>query len=271
MTNNIFRVLNEGDLEEILEINKFKVVVVMYSNKNCGPCKKIKPQFVSLAKEHPNSYFVYVDLGDFKITDNKYTKYISGTPQFVFYISNKYAHNILGPNLMELKKVTSELEFQVKKAHEASQHISHEKMLSQNMMETINEEPTLEQNIQPVEQQPMNTQQQPMNTQQNMPNQQQPMNTQQNIPNHQQPMNTQQLMNNQQNIPNQQQPMNTQYIDSRQEKLAKINSIIQNNNIQKMNQISALNQLSYAKQLQEQKEREKQILQNKMMNNHSRA
>jgi len=46
MEQNIFQVIKEDHLDEILSNYMQNLVLVMLSSKTCGPCKIIKPKFV---------------------------------------------------------------------------------------------------------------------------------------------------------------------------------------------------------------------------------
>ena len=85
MEQNIYRVIDESQIDEILEEHKQILVVMMYSSKNCGPCKAFKPKFVNLAVQHRDVLFVYVDKTQFTITKNKYFKDYNLTPTFIYF------------------------------------------------------------------------------------------------------------------------------------------------------------------------------------------
>jgi len=85
MNQNIYRVIDESQIDEILEEHKQDLVVMMYSSKNCGPCKTFKPKFVNLSAQHKDALFVYIDKTQFAITKNKYFKDCNLTPTFMFF------------------------------------------------------------------------------------------------------------------------------------------------------------------------------------------
>lgn len=87
MANNIFQVINENHLSEILENNVKTLTVVMMSSKECPPCKAFKPRFVAFSKEHQDCLFVYIDILNYKNLTNKYTTDLKSTPTFYFYFN----------------------------------------------------------------------------------------------------------------------------------------------------------------------------------------
>ncbi len=88
-TQNIFQVLKESDIDDILANHMKSLVVIMLSSQDCPPCKIIKPKFISLSKEHSDVFFIYVDRTRYHVGSNKYfVKYVY-TPTFVFYFGDK--------------------------------------------------------------------------------------------------------------------------------------------------------------------------------------
>ena len=59
--NNIFQVVNEAHLDEILNEHQQGLTVLMLSSKVCEPCKMIKPVFIQLSKQNSDCIFVYID------------------------------------------------------------------------------------------------------------------------------------------------------------------------------------------------------------------
>jgi len=100
MSNNIYRVINELDLEDILNKHSKSLVVIMYSSKTCRPCLMIKPLFISLSKKYNDCFFVYIDLNDFEEKTEKYTTGmgIRATPHFLFMFNNEIIAAVSGAN-----------------------------------------------------------------------------------------------------------------------------------------------------------------------------
>jgi thiol-disulfide isomerase/thioredoxin len=96
MTNNIFRVMNNNDLTEILQDHAQKLVVAMYSSQECGPCINFKPKFVAYAKVNPDIFFVYIDINNFKDPQHQYLSNVNATPKFIFYFNTHMIGDIVG-------------------------------------------------------------------------------------------------------------------------------------------------------------------------------
>lgn len=92
MEQNIFQVIKEIDIDDILSKYIQNLVVIMLSSKTCGPCKLIKPKFIQLSKQHNDIFFVYIDRSNYDVQQNKYFKEYIYTPTFLFYLGgNKIA------------------------------------------------------------------------------------------------------------------------------------------------------------------------------------
>ena len=105
MSSNIYQVLKEVDLNEILNDQSQSLVLVMFSAKNCKPCSQIKPKFINLSKENPKSHFVYIDVDNFE--NNTFE--IQGTPKFLFYFDNQVIAEILGAQEESLSNTFSNI------------------------------------------------------------------------------------------------------------------------------------------------------------------
>jgi hypothetical protein len=94
--SNIFRIKTENELDEILNINQYKLVTVIFSSNDINvipaetdvQLKKIMKRV--LAKEYQTCIFIYVNLSDFKLTAEKYTKPVKrhNIPYTQFYWDN---------------------------------------------------------------------------------------------------------------------------------------------------------------------------------------
>lgn len=107
--SNIYQVINEKDIDEILFDHKPVVTVLMIASKNCKPCSNVKPLFIKLSKENSKFFFVYVDLTNFTPTEGKYTKHVKGTPYFSFYYNLTECGNVYGSNQNELLRVFNQI------------------------------------------------------------------------------------------------------------------------------------------------------------------
>jgi len=102
MENNLFQLLNENDVDEIMEDNQQTLIVAMFSSTTSTPCKQIKPIFVDLSKRYNDCIFLYIDINNFKNTNYKFTKNIEATPKFVFYIGSDQIAFITGAHEKQL-------------------------------------------------------------------------------------------------------------------------------------------------------------------------
>lgn len=115
MTNNIFQVLSEAHLDDILVQNMQNLVVVMLSATNCVPCKSIKPKFIGLSRKHPDVFFVYIDTNDYAVVKNKYFEKFEFTPTFVFFFNNTRIAFIEGGYETQLISVLEEVKQKINK------------------------------------------------------------------------------------------------------------------------------------------------------------
>lgn len=97
-SGNIFQVIKETHLDEILRDHSRNLVIVMYSTKDCVFCKEIKPKFVNLSKTYTDSFFVYVDGTNMTYTNNKYFAEYTHVPVFIFYFGQTKLASIEGAN-----------------------------------------------------------------------------------------------------------------------------------------------------------------------------
>lgn len=98
MSQNIFQVTSETHLNNIIEDNPQKIVLIMYSTKNCKPCKEFKPKFISMAKKNTNTLFIYVDNTKYNVETNKHFNKLTSTPSFLFYFSGIELGVVVGAN-----------------------------------------------------------------------------------------------------------------------------------------------------------------------------
>lgn len=96
MAQNIFQVINETHLDNIMHDNMQKLILVMYSSAMCKPCKMYKPKFVNLSKTNPNVLFIYIDVSKYDAIENKYFKECESYPTFLYYFSNTLVAYVKG-------------------------------------------------------------------------------------------------------------------------------------------------------------------------------
>jgi len=96
MTNNIYRVINEPDLNEILLDNSHRLVCIVFLTKNADPQLNIKKCFIQMASENPNNFFIYIDLNSFTFTEKRFT--FNRLPTTFYYLDNEEIANVQGNN-----------------------------------------------------------------------------------------------------------------------------------------------------------------------------
>ena len=122
MSNNLYQVINEQHLNEIFQDNPRKLIILMFSSKTCGPCKLIKPKFVELSKNHPDCFFIYIDVNNFNDITQKYTHNVSHTPHFNFYFDDTVISTIVGAHEQSLIEVLTTVKGKIDiKRHVAEQ------------------------------------------------------------------------------------------------------------------------------------------------------
>ena len=101
MNQNLFQVLSDDDLDEILLDHRSEIVLVLYGTKTCQRTRRIKPKFVELAHQYSDFFFVYVDLLRYK-TDGRYSKDINRTPTFLFFHNMGNIGHMIGDDARQL-------------------------------------------------------------------------------------------------------------------------------------------------------------------------
>ncbi len=110
MSKNIFQVTEEMHLDNIMNDNMHKLILIMYSSKMCAPCKQYKPKFVELSKTNKDIFFVYIDTSNYKATENKYFKTCNVTPMFLYYFNNTECARIVGVDEQSITSILKQLE-----------------------------------------------------------------------------------------------------------------------------------------------------------------
>jgi hypothetical protein len=87
MTENIFQIINENDIDEIIDDNPFRHIVIGIATKHLNKLIKLKHILSQLAKNNPNTICLYVDLIKFNYTTHKYTSNINGFGRVLFYFN----------------------------------------------------------------------------------------------------------------------------------------------------------------------------------------
>lgn len=145
--NNIFRVISEQTFTNILSNYSTKLCVLMLSSATCPPCQKYKGKFIQLAKQYPDSIFIYIDFTNYDPGENKYFQNFPYTPTFVYYFNSTYLAHVEGAkentivNMISilLDKINEQKQIKSKETHENQmQHV-------QNIQLPKTEPSTLEQ------------------------------------------------------------------------------------------------------------------------------
>lgn len=145
MNQNIFQVINEDHVDEILTQHRLNLTIVMLSAKNCGPCKHIKPAFVNLAKQYKDIFCVYIDRDNYLVTKGKHFMEYESTPTFVFYFDNKKITEIIGSHEPALLKVVLEIRQKIEIARQ--QYYEQEKAFQMQKMQELEKNFPVQQNI----------------------------------------------------------------------------------------------------------------------------
>lgn len=138
MSQNIFQVINETHLDEILLQHMRDLVIIMLSSKTCPPCKIIKPKFIELSKSHKDVFFVYVDRSNYNGTTNKYFAEYEFTPTFLFYFGNNRVAFIEGSHEESLIKILMILK---QKINEKRQEIQQKEKIIENQIQNLQNQP----------------------------------------------------------------------------------------------------------------------------------
>ena len=118
MSNNIFKVISEAHVDNILKLNSSSIVIIMFSTATCPPCKRIKPKFISLAKENSDCFFIYIDINDYKTDDMKYTKNVTCVPKFKFYYDMAHIADVEGESIEDVCNTLKMLQNTIKEKKE---------------------------------------------------------------------------------------------------------------------------------------------------------
>jgi hypothetical protein len=112
---NIYQVIDERDIDEILRANTNKLVVMMFSMIGCSSCKEMKPLFVNMSKQHTESIFIYVCINKFNETDKKYTNWVQYYPSFSYYFKLNEISRFTGGDFNKLIQTFSYLKIEINK------------------------------------------------------------------------------------------------------------------------------------------------------------
>lgn len=141
-SQNIFQVQKEGDLDEILNKHNDKLTVIMFSSSTCGPCLNFKPLFLSVSRENPDCFFVYLDVLSFEQSDYKYLKNVKSTPKFSYYFNKHNMADVHGADkkvfletMFFLKNKIKERNYEIQKDTINRQQVQQQQMLRQQQQQ----------------------------------------------------------------------------------------------------------------------------------------
>ena len=101
--NLVHQVSTHDEFNQILEKAGDNLVVVDFTAKWCGPCKRIAPYYQELSQQHPNVVFLKVDIDDNRETTEECQ--ISSMPTFQFYQKGEKVDEFSGADQDQLKKL----------------------------------------------------------------------------------------------------------------------------------------------------------------------
>ena len=84
--SNIYIVLNENDMDEILIKNTNTMIIILYISKKEDAYINIRRQYIDISRVLQNEIFLFVDVNEFKNTVGKYIKKIE-IPLIEFYFN----------------------------------------------------------------------------------------------------------------------------------------------------------------------------------------
>ena len=97
----------EAFVDEIINGNAGKLVVVDFTATWCGPCQFIAPKFAEMAEANPEAIFIKVD-----VDDNDATAAACGIqcmPTFQFFKDGQMVHKMEGADEATLRAKVAEL------------------------------------------------------------------------------------------------------------------------------------------------------------------
>ena len=101
MSDNIYQVIRETDLDTILHDNLSNLVVAMFSDKQSisrSVYRQMKLSYFELSQKYSDVFFVYIDLRNYTDTNGKHTTNIR-IPRFTFYNNMEDIGNVEGMNM----------------------------------------------------------------------------------------------------------------------------------------------------------------------------
>ena len=119
MVENIYQIIKEDDVSEILEDNTNKLVVFLITNAkdisvNNVLVKKLKLKLFHLAQNNLDSFFGYIDLSNYTIANKLLS--IKSLPQFCIYYNMHEINTINGYDFNKMNKLFNQYTLQIGKS-----------------------------------------------------------------------------------------------------------------------------------------------------------
>jgi thioredoxin 1 len=101
----VVKIESFDELNDAIQNNKF--VVIDFNATWCEPCKKIKPDFESLAENHKDCVFCYVDIDDCPDIADEYD--INKLPTFLIYKDKENCDEYVGNSETKMKEIIEKI------------------------------------------------------------------------------------------------------------------------------------------------------------------
>lgn len=120
MTDNIYQVVSELDLDELIEMKADSLLVAMFTDHvslDRNVVSKMKLRYFTIAQRNTDVYFVYVDLRNY--TESAIQKYTKGIkiPKFIFFHKQEEAGYVEGPDMDIFEKTLNDVAEQLRSLH----------------------------------------------------------------------------------------------------------------------------------------------------------
>jgi len=99
--SKVVSINSEDAFDKLLKIRN-QVIVIDFSAKWCGPCKKIAPYYEKLAVSVPDIIFAKIDVDEFEEISK--SAGIKSIPSFIFYKNGKEIMRVSGADLNAVLK-----------------------------------------------------------------------------------------------------------------------------------------------------------------------
>lgn len=116
MVDNIYQVINEDDIYEILDNNRETITIILSINTkytNSALVKKLKLNLFKLAQNNLKAFFCYVEFNNYKQEKNKLLDVTEIKPVYHFYFSKKLFDVLKNPTLKEINNKLSEFMIEI--------------------------------------------------------------------------------------------------------------------------------------------------------------